>query len=171
MARFEQAAQEEAVAEARGRGYQFGLDAGMLPQHVPRQWGVEERGWDGKIGSATISTRPTTRYVTGPSRRQGTRRPFHQEAVSVPAPVSQIGTTVGEATTTPSTRPLEGRTREEAAITASSRHRGPIVARCHLFASLATNRATSPTSALRRRPRFRLQRLAPPAGPLRLHAS
>jgi hypothetical protein len=53
---------------------------------------------------------------------------------------------VEEAATTPATRPTEGRTKEEAATTASSWHRGPTVARCHLFASLATNRAT-PTPA------------------------
>jgi hypothetical protein len=94
-------------------------------------------------------------------------RPF-QKARN--APVSRTGTTVGDATTTPATRPTEGRTREEATTTASSRHRGPTVARRCLFASLATNRATSPTSAPRRRPRLRLARLAPPAGPLRLHA-
>jgi hypothetical protein len=127
-----------------------------------------ERGWDGKIGSATRSARLTTRYVTGPSRRQGTCHPFHQEAASVPALVSRTGTTVGEATTTPATRPTEGRTREEKATTASNRHRGPTVARRRLFTSLATNRDTSPMSALRRRPRLRLEHQAQPAGPLRL---
>jgi hypothetical protein len=135
--------------------------------------GCGERGWDRKTGSAIRRARPTTRYETGPSRRQGMRHPCHQEVVSVPAPVSRIGTTVEVAATTPATRPTEGRTKEEAATTASSRHRGPTVDRRYLFASLATNwpkflrvpREEDPDSGsrawLRRQARLTQEPLAP----------